>query len=122
MSVYVDVSVKGARHHQALDKVLEQKVGKLERVCSALKACKIVISTKKKALHLTQFRVDMVCFIQNSKKTLTVKTEGQEHLSLAVTDAFKSLKSQLKKQASKKGVSYRRHLSAAEKDRRRWED
>lgn len=112
MSVYVSVSVKGARHHQALNRVLEQKVEKLEKVCSVLKECRIVVSTKRKAKRLKQFRVDMVCFLQNSKKTLTVRSEGSDHLSLAVTDAFGSLQRQLKKQASLRSASHRRHLKA----------
>lgn len=118
MTVDVYVAVKGARHHKALDRVLQDKVDKLEKVCSALKECKIVVSTKRKAAHLKQFRVDVVCFLQNSKKTLTVKSEGSEHLSLAVAEAFSPLRRQLKKQASLRSSSHRRHLKALDEKKK----
>lgn len=114
MVVDVYVAVKGARHHQALNQVLQAKVDKLQKVCDSLKQCNIVISTKRKATHLKHFRVNIVCFLKNSKKTLSVKSEGEDHLSLAVTDAFSALRRQLKKQSRLRSASHRRHLNALE--------
>jgi ribosome-associated translation inhibitor RaiA len=118
MTVKTRITVRGARHRQALDRILKQKVAKLEKFCSTLKQCDIVVDTLSKTSNMKRFDVKILCKLSRKKKEISVKSIRKEHLSLAVMDAFDILRKQLVQYATQTGPHQYRHVKARSDDKR----
>ena len=118
MVVQTIVAVKGGAHHRALDRVLEQKVAKMEKICASIRRCRIVVERVVKTGGVSRFDVKILCKLDRKKQELTVKSKRCQHLSVAVSDAFKSLRGQLRHVAVRIGPAQVRRMRARREDKR----
>jgi len=112
------VTVRGGRHRKALDQVLQGKVAKMEKICSSIKQCRIVVDALTKSQRPNRFDVKILCRLAGKNSEITAKSEGKEHLSLAVMDAFNALRGQLLQYATQVNPHQYRHIKARHDDKR----
>ena len=106
--VDIQVTVRGANHRRALDKVLRRHVDRCRRYCDDLRRCRIVIDVKLQEPR--RFDVSIQSFVPG--RELVAKVEGRSHLSIAVSDAFEALTRRLDRYADAHSGRQKRVLEA----------
>lgn len=104
MQIPVQVSFHGVDHSDAVKQRVQDKVAKLERFCSDIISCRVIIGKQRRSPHVAYHKgepfhvgIDVavpgdVLIVQRDPR----ESDGGEDISVALRDAFEAMNRQVR--------------------------